>query len=391
MSRRVVIVGGGAIGSAIAYWLTRESRADLEVVVVERDPAYRRASSALSASSIRQQFSTAVNIDIGSFGIRFLRALPDYLAVEGEVPELGLDEGGYLFLASTGGEPVLRQNHALQRARGADVALLEPAELAARFPWLSTGDVALASLGLSGEGWFDGYGLLRAFRRRAAAQGARFLADEVVGVRRQGARVVAVELGQGDELACDLLVNAAGPWSARVAAMMEASLPVRARRRCVFVLDCPEPLPGCPLMIDPSGFWLRPEGRQFICGAPPLAGQDHDDLPLDEIDHTLFEETIWPTLAHRVPAFERLKVTGSWAGYYEYNTVDQNGLVGQQPGLSNVLVATGFSGHGIQQAPAVGRGIAELVLDGSYRSLDLCDLDPARLEQGRPLLERNVI
>lgn len=391
MARRVVIVGGGAIGSAVAYWLTRAGAGGPEVVVVERDPTYRQASSALSASSIRQQFSTSVNIAIGRFGIAFLRELHEHLAVDGEVPELGLHEGGYLYLASAEGAAVLCQNHALQRAQGADVALLGPQELVARFPWLSAEGVALASLGLSGEGWFDGYGLLRAFRRRAVAQGARFLADEVVAVRRRGAEVAAVELAQGGGLACDVLVNAAGPWSARLAAMMGASLPVEARRRCVFVLDCPEELPGCPLIIDPSGFWLRPEGRQFICGAPPRPGEDLDGLPLDEVDHTLFEEVIWPALAHRVPAFERLKVTGSWAGYYEYNTVDQNGLVGPQPGLANVLVATGFSGHGIQQAPAVGRGIAELVLEGSYRSLDLSDLAPSRIGQGRPLPERNVI
>lgn len=390
MARRVVIVGGGAIGSSIAFWLSRAARPP-EVVVIERDPAYRRASSALSASSIRQQFSTTVNIAIGLYGIAFLRSLPEHLAVDGELPDVGLREGGYLFLASAEGEEVLRANHDLQRAHGADVTLLDTGELKARFPWIGTAGVALASLGLSGEGWFDGYGLLQAFRRKAAAQGARFLAEEVVGVRHGGGRVEAVRLGSGGELSCDMLVNAAGPWSARVAAMMDTDLPVRARRRCVFVLDCPEPLPSCPLVVDPSGFWLRPEGRQFLCGAPPPADRDADDLPLEEIDHALFEETIWPALAHRVPALERLRITGSWAGYYEHNTVDQNGLLGPQPGFANVLLATGFSGHGIQQAPAVGRGIAELVLEGGYRSLDLSDLDPARLAAGRPLLERNVI
>ena len=192
------------------------------------------------------------------------------------------------------------------------------------------------------------------------------------------------------QLACDAVVNAAGPWAARVATMAGIDLPVRARARSVFVLDCPEPLPGCPLLIDPSGFWLRPEGRHVITGAPPRPGDDHDDLPL-EPDHGLFEEVIWPALAERVPALERLRVVGSWAGYYEMNIFDQNGIVGPHPTLANFYFANGFSGHGIQQAPAVGRGLAELIAHGDYRTLDLSALGFARIGEDRPLVERNVI
>jgi glycine/D-amino acid oxidase-like deaminating enzyme len=156
------------------------------------------------------------------------------------------------------------------------------------------------------------------------------------------------------------------------------------------VLDCPEKLPGCPLVIDTSGAWLRPEGRLFITGRSPPAERDPGGAPL-EVDHGQFEEEIWPALAHRVPALERLKVTGSWAGYYEYNTIDQNGLVGRHPHLANAWFANGFSGHGIQQSPAVGRGIAELIRHGRYVTLDLGALGLERLTEGRPLPERNVI
>ena len=388
--QRVVIIGGGAIGSAAAYWLTADPGFVGEVIVVERDPTYREASSALSASSIRQQFSTAVNIEIGKFGIGFLRDVGRTLAIEDEHPDIGLTEPGYLFLATAAGVHTLHDNHRLQCLHGADVTLLDPDELRRRYPWLNVDDVAGASLGLTGEGWFDGYALLRAFRAKAIAQGARYRKAEAVGMTTAGGRVTSVRLGDGPELACDAVVNAAGPWAARVATMAGIDLPVRARARSVFVLDCPEPLPGCPLLIDPSGFWLRPEGRHVITGAPPRPGDDHDDLPL-EPDHGLFEEVIWPALAERVPALERLRVVGSWAGYYEMNIFDQNGIVGPHPTLANFYFANGFSGHGIQQAPAVGRGLAELIAHGDYRTLDLSALGFARIGEDRPLVERNVI
>ncbi len=385
---RVVIIGGGAIGSSIAWWLTREP--GIEVTVVERDPTYARASSALSASSVRQQFSTPVNIEIGRFGIGFLRQIGRHLAVDGEAPDIGLVEPGYLFLASEAGLGILEDNHRIQRQHGADVALLTPAELADRFPWLSTEGVAAGSFGLSGEGWFDGYGLMRAFRHAAIAGGARYVAAEAVSARKAGNRVTGIGLDDGSHIEADLFVNAAGPWAGRVAAMFGIALPVVPRARSVFVLDCPDPLPGCPLVIDSSGVWLRPEGRYFITGMSPPPERDPDDAPL-EVDHGLFDDIVWPTLAARVPALERLRVINSWAGYYEYNTLDQNGLVGPYPGLDNVVFANGFSGHGIQQSPAVGRGVAELIVHGGYRTLDLSPLATSRLVEGRRVVERNVV
>jgi glycine/D-amino acid oxidase-like deaminating enzyme len=387
---RVVVVGGGVMGCAVAASLRRADPAR-EVVVVERDPTYRQASSALSASSIRRQFSQPVNMAIGAYGYAFLQDAARHLAVDGEMPDIGLRDGGYLFLAPEAAVPVMRAVHRLQRAHGVEVALLEPDALAARFPWLSTDGIALGSLGLAGEGWFDGYGLLQAFRKRAIADGARFVQGEAVGFDRSGERVLAVRLADGATLACAELVVAAGPWSGRIGAMLEIDIPVRGKRRSVFVLDTPDPLQPCPLLIDPSGFWLRPDGRYYLAGMSPLAGgEDPDDLPL-EVDHESFEAKLWPALAERIPSLERLKVTGSWAGYYEMNTVDHNGLVGRWPGIGNLWVATGFSGHGIQQAPAVGRGMAELMVHGAYRSLDLADLSPQRLAEGRPLVEQAVI
>jgi FAD-dependent oxidoreductase domain-containing protein 1 len=390
MAERVAIVGGGVIGSAVAYFALADPAFAGEVVVIERDPTYARASSALSASSIRQQFSTPVNIAIGRYGIEFLRRAGEHLEVDGGRPEIGLVESGYLFLATARGLGTLEASHAVQRAHGADVALLDPDALGLRFPWLATGGVAGASLGRSGEGWFDGYSLLQAFRRKARALGARYVATQATGFAIQGSRVAAVRLADGSEIACDAAVNAAGPWARAVAAWAGVDLPVHARRRCVFAFTCPTPIERGPLVIDTSGVWFRPEGRGFICGVAPDERDDADDLALD-VDHALFESRIWPALAARVPAFEAVRVHSSWAGYYEYNTFDQNGIVGSHPQLANLVLANGFSGHGIQQAPAVGRGVAELIVHGGYRTLDLGALGFERIAAGQPLRELAVI
>jgi glycine/D-amino acid oxidase-like deaminating enzyme len=384
----VLVVGGGVIGAAAAFFLA--ARHGVRAIVLERDPSYRRASSALSASSIRQQFSCEINIRLSQQSLAFYRRIGDELQVGGERPDIGLAERGYLFLATAAGLDVLRANHAVQRACGAPVRLLDPAALQARLPWLAVDGIAGASLGEAGEGWFDGYGVLQAFRRKAIALGAVFEPADVERIDCAGDRVGAAVAADGRRFEADALLLAAGAWSAPLAAQLGFELPVRARKRDVFVLASPAALPSCPLVIDPGGVWFRPEGRGFIAGCPPR-GEDLDDAPLEAIDHGLFDEVIWPALARRVPAFEALRASGAWAGYYEYNTFDQNGIVGQLPGWANAFVACGFSGHGIQQAPAVGRALAELIVLGRYDALDLSPLSPRRLAEKRPLRERNVI
>jgi FAD-dependent oxidoreductase domain-containing protein 1 len=389
----IVIIGGGVIGSAIAYELTRQ-QPGCDVVVVERDPGYARASSALSASSIRQQFSSDINVQISAYGIGFLRNVGTLLACNGDVPGICLHEGGYLYLATAAGEATLRDNHAVQKRHGADVALLDPAELAARFPWLALQDVVLGSLGLSGEGWFDGYLLLTALRKKAQSQGVRYLADEAVGFDMSAGdgvqHVTAVQLKSGTTLPCSHAVNAGGPWAAAIAAWAGIALPVVGKRRTVFHLSSPAQLPHCPLLIDTSGIWLRPEGQGFIAGFAQPADQDEDFAPLEPEYHA-FEEHVWPLLAERIPGFEALRMQGAWAGYYEMNTFDHNAIVGLSPACDNLVFANGFSGHGLQQCPAVGRGVAELLLTGGYRSLDLSPLSIERIARNEPLLEKNVI
>ena len=142
-------------------------------------------------------------------------------------------------------------------------------------------------------------------------------------------------------------------------------------------------------MIDPSGVYFRHEGQYFISGGP-AAAHARDGLDLSP-DFEQFDELIWPTLAHRVPAFESIKMIRAWAGHYEMNLFDHNALIGRWPGFDNYLIAAGFSGHGMQHAPAAGRGIAELMLRNSYHSLDLSPLSPERLLAGLPISEGIII
>jgi sarcosine oxidase len=376
----VVIVGGGVMGSSIAYHLRSNANFTGSVAVIERDATYARASSALSASSIRQQFSTPLNIHLSRYGIDFLRQAGKLLDVD-----LGLKEPGYLFLASEVGEATLRANHAIQRKQGCAVELLDPATLRRRFAWMSTEGVVLASHGTANEGWFDGPALMQAFRRKARELGAQYIADEVVGLAPN-----AVTLRSGSRLDAGTIVLAAGPWSGEVAALAGIALPVEPRRRSVFVFDVREPPGPTPLTIDPSGTWFRPEGRFYIGGTTPAEGNDPPGAPL-EVQHQEWDDLVWPTLANRVPAFEAAKVMNAWAGYYEYNTFDQNGIVGRHPKIDSLIFATGFSGHGIQQSPAVGRAVAELIVHGGYRTLDLSPFGYERISAGLPIRELNVV
>ena len=387
MRKQVVVIGGGVMGSALAYWLTR-LEPSISVTVVERDPSYQHASSALSAASIRQQFSTPVNIRVSQASIAFLRNAAVELAVDDEAPDIMLREAGYLYLATPDGAEGLRRAHAVQMACGADIALMDPAELQNRFGWLNTSDLSLGSLGLSGEGWFDGYALLTAFARKAREQGARYVNAEVCRFAVDGTRVTEVIAADGSRMACTHVVNAAGPWARRIAAMAGVDLPVFARRRTVYVISCPAVMNPFPLLIDPTGFWIRPEGRKFIAGFSPA--DDLDDQPL-EPDYDSFEGHLWPALAHRIPAFEEAKLERAWAGYFEMNTVDHNAILGPAPSLENFLFMNGFSGHGMQQAPVIGRALAELILLGRFDTLDLSDLLFARIAENRPLREANVI
>ncbi|KAK2881952.1 FAD-dependent oxidoreductase domain-containing protein 1 isoform X1 [Channa argus] len=421
----IVIVGGGVMGWSIAYWLKQKERIQrgLKVVVVERDLTYSQASTVLSAGGIRQQFSLPENICLSLASAEFMRNINEHLGVLNEDPvDLQFNHSGYLFLASQDVAHIMEENYNTQRQAGAKVLLLSPAQLKEKFPWINTDGVVLASYGLENEGWFDPWTLLNAFRRKAISMGVIQCCGEVTdfdytinvmktvdGSRMDFRRIKSVKVQMPNSLEyqaveCAIVVNAAGAFSGKLAQMLGIGcgpkdtiagipLPVEPRKRYVYVVHCPDgPGLDCPFLIDYSGVYFRREGLggNYITGASPEEAEEPDISNL-EVDNQFFEDKVWPSLAYRVPAFEKLKVTSSWAGFYDYNTFDQNGIIGIHPLTNNMYFATGFSGHGLQHSPAVGRAVAELILDGNFKTLDLSGLGFRRILAQEPMLERNIV
>lgn len=388
----VLIVGGGVIGCSVAYFLTAAPKGNgLRIRVVERDPTYSQSSTALSVGGIRQQFSTPENIQLSLFSEEFIRNAPRILAVEGEAPDLGYQPRGYLFLASEKGIPIMKRNHLRQTQLGAQIQLLDPEDLGNRFPWMDLSGLAGGSLGVQGEGWLDPFSLLQALKKKAAAQGVSFTPGEVGGFSTEGGRVRTVHLTDGEAVTAGYVVNAAGPRAADLAASAGIpDLPVRPKKRFVYRVQAQDQLPECPLVIDPSGVYFRPEGDGFLCGVSPSEENDPDTLDL-EMEYSLFYDQVWPALASRVPGFDRLRLGSSWAGHYAFNVVDQNAILGPHPRLENFVFANGFSGHGLQHAPGIGRALSELLLFGEYRTLDLNRLGFHRFANNMPLREENVV
>jgi len=384
----VIIIGGGLTGCATAYFLAA-GKFDGSVLVVERDPTYANAPSARSAGGIRQQFSTPENIRIGLFGAEFVKNIGQYLSVDGEAPVVDFKERGYLILASPDTLALMQDNHALQRQLGADIAYQTNDDLTVRFPWLVTQGLAGGFLGLSNEGWLDPYSLLQAFRRKAISLGVTVITDEVNQLRSRKNRVSELVLRSGRSLTLGVVLNAAGARDATgLAAQLGIQLPVEPRKRCAFVFECREEIGDTPQVILPNGVAFRYEGQRYLATVAPPPERDPPTTDFD-IDYGLFDEIIWPALAERVPAFEAIKVTNAHSCHYDFNTLDENVILGHVPEVENFLVATGFSGHGLMQSPAVGRALSELIQFGEYRTLNLTRLGYERVLAGNPLLETN--
>ncbi|TGS09919.1 FAD-binding oxidoreductase [Mesorhizobium sp. M2E.F.Ca.ET.209.01.1.1] len=384
----IVIIGGAIVGSSVAYYL-REEGFTGSIALIERDPQFSHAATTLSCASIRQQFSIPENIRLSQFTLKLFRRLKETFGADADI---GFREGGYLILAGEAGLPILKANHEVQVAEGADILLEDAGQLTQRFSWLSTEDIAAGAYGRSGEGWFDAHAMLMLFRKALRDRKIDFITASVTGIARDGSRVTGVSLDNGETLEAGIIVNAAGPNAGKVAAFAGLELPVEPRKRNVFVFEARDKFTDMPLLVDPSGIYVRPEGSVYITGgADPEEGDVAPDPTDFEVNWPLFEEVIWPVLATRIPAFEAIKPTRAWVGHYDYNTLDQNGVIGPHPEVTNFLFANGFSGHGLQQAPAVGKSIAELVMHGGYRTIDCTAFGYERVAEGRAFRELNVI
>ncbi|WID95186.1 FAD-binding oxidoreductase [Bosea vestrisii] len=382
----IVIIGGAIVGSCVAYFLRRTGFLG-PLTVVERDPTYQFSSTALSAASIRTQFGTPVNVHMSLFGADFFRNIKKHF---GAAADIGFIERGYLILGSHETVDERRAGVEMQNSEGAEITALEPDAAKARFPWLNVEGLGIATTAERNEGWFDAWSLLSLVRGAARDLGVTYVHAGVDHILVRGDRAVGVKLQTGTVLPLDWCINAAGANSANVLAGLGIGLPVSPRKRTVFSIRAPLDRTGFPMLFDTTGAWIRPEGEGFICGIAPEFAEDPEASGDFEPHHHLLEERIWPALAHRVPALEQLRVERSWAGHYEVNALDHNGIIGPHQEINNLIFATGFSGHGVMHAPATGRGIAELIVHGEYRSIDLSPLGFDRIASGTPLHETVV-
>jgi FAD-dependent oxidoreductase domain-containing protein 1 len=385
-STDVLIVGGGAIGAAVAYFL-RLRDPSVAVTVIERDPTYERASTPRASGGVRRLFSLPENIALSQFSLDFFEQFPATMAVDGVPAEIGFHKNGYLFIVPPEHVEQLRRNHETQRELGCDVLWLEPEELQHRFPSMRTGDLGAAVLSPD-DGWLDPYAVLMGFRKKALALGATFLADEVVGLDRSGSAVTAARLASGLVLRAGQVVNAAGAWAKNVCAMVDVKVPIEPLRRYEHYFECQEPIEPLPYLKDTQRLAFRPEGRGYSGGVPTLAEPRGVNFG---VDRNYFEDAVWPALAHRFPQFERTKCLNTLPGLYDQNNLDGNVVLGPVAGLENFHLLAGFSGHGLMHAPGCGRAMAELLLTGGFETIDLARFGWQRIADGTPVREQGII
>ena len=390
----VVIVGGAMYGSSVAWFLADNPDFDGSILVVERDPTYSACSTTHTNSCMRQQFSREINVRISQFAADFVKNLRHYLGDDSRVPNLPIQNYGYLYLADneTFAE-VLRESQQVQNSCGAGTRILSADEIRRDYPFYNLDDIVAGSLNLVDEGYFDGGTLFDWWRRSAREKGVEYLANEVVSMQMNanGTRVESVTLKSGEKLGCGTVVNASGPRAVLTSRMAGIEIPVEPRKRYTFIFDAEQPLDrDLPLTIDPSGVHIRTDGLYYLAGCPPDddPAVDYDDY---EPDHSIWQEKVWPIVASRIPQFEAIKLTNSWVGHYAFNIFDQNAILGPHTEVENFVFVNGFSGHGLQQSPAMGRGTAEMICYGEYRSLDLTPFNFARIERNEPFNEKAII
>ena len=388
----VVIIGGAVMGSAVAWFLSANGDFDGSVLVTERDPSYEFTSTARTNSCMRQQYSNELNIRISRFSADYVRNFRQRMGDDPEVPHLATHHYGYMYLAADERfAATLRASQQLQSSLGAATVIMTPAEIAAEYPFYNVDDIVCGSHNTVDEGWFDSATMFDWWRRKARLAGVEYLTGEVVAIERSRERVTAVTLASGETVACGTLVNASGPRAAVTARMAGLELPVEPRKRFTVVFDAAEPLPrALPLTIDPTGVHVRSDGGAYVAGSTP---EIDPAVPFDDfkMGPDVWEEQIWPVLAHRIPAFERAKVRSQWAGHYAHNSFDHNAVIGTHTEVGNFIFINGFSGHGMQQSPAMGRGASELIAYGEYRTLDLSPLGYDRIARGEPFPETAII
>jgi glycine/D-amino acid oxidase-like deaminating enzyme len=387
MRTDVVVIGGGAIGAAVAYFI-RLLDPGTDVIVVERDPSYGLASTPRASGGVRRLFSLAENIELSKYSIAFFEDFAETMAVDGVPADIGLKKNGYLFIVPPPQRDVLKSNFDTQQTLGCNVEWLEPDEIKGRFPSMNVDDLGAAVLSPD-DGWLDPHSVLLGFRNKARSIGAEFMADEVTALVRHGASVTAALLGSGERIEATHFVNAAGAWAKDLCAMVDVQVPIEPLRRFEHFFLSQDPIEPLPYIKDMQRLAFRPEGRGYTGGVPTLEeprGYNFD------VDYTYFANVVWPALAHRFPQFERTRCTSTLPGLYDQNDFDGNVIIGPGAGgLGNFHLLSGFSGHGLMHAPGCGRAMAELLLTGGYQTIDLTRFGYQRILDGTPLRETGII
>jgi sarcosine oxidase subunit beta len=380
----VVIIGGGIVGSSIAYHLTEQGCSN--VLVVERESHQGKGSTGKSMGGVRAQFSTPVNIQMSLYSIPFYSTFDERLG-----HPAGYRAQGYLFLATTDAHlRYLATNMEQQRALGVTtVEKLSANEIARRYPQLRTDDV-LGGNFCSTDGFVDPYSAMTGFMTRASEQGAKlWRGTEVTGIVRDQNGITAVNTSR-ETISTRSVVNAAGAWAACIAKMVNLELPVEPLRRMLVPTEPFNEYPhSAPMTIDMSnGFHFRPESLGFL-----MAWNDPEETPGYKMDFDPnFVEKILERAASRVPCFERVAVNPkrAWAGLYEM-TPDHHPILGPVPEVPGFYCANGFSGHGVMHAPATGKILSDLVLRGKTDLIDASLLNLQRFAEGREIHETAVL
>jgi len=386
MKTDVAIIGGGAIGASVAYYL-KTMNPGLSVTVIERDPTYAQASTPRASGGVRRLFSLPENIALSNYSIPFFETFAETMAVGDQKAEIGFKKGGYIFIVPPSSIDMLKANYDTELSMGCNVVWLTPDEIKHKFPSMYVGDLG-AAVHSPDDGWLDPYAVLMGFRKKAQSLGAVFVAEDVTAMERQGARVTAA-VTSTQRIEADTFVNAAGAWAKEICAMLGFKVPIEPLRRFEHYFECEETIEPLPYLKDPERLAFRPEGNGYSGGVPTLAEPRGYNM---EADHDYFENVVWPALAHRFPQFERTKCKSTLPGLYDQNDLDGNVIIGPgADGLGNFHMLAGFSGHGLMHAPGCGLAMAELILKGRYETLDLTRFGWKRVADGAPLPERGII
>ncbi len=390
----VVIVGGAMFGSSVAWFLSNNADFNGSILVVEKDPSYEFTSTAHTNSCMRQQFSREINVRVSQFAADFVKNFKSYMGDDPRVPDIPFQSYGYMYLADNESfANTLKASQVVQAECGAGTKIMTPRQIADVYPFYNLEDIVAGSHNLIDEGYFDGNTIFDWWKRSAQEKGVEYLTNEVVAMTKNqyGTKVQSVTLNTGETVSCGHLVNASGPRAVLTSRMAGIEIPVEPRKRYTYIFSAERPLDvDLPLTIDPKGVHMRTDGTYYLAGSPPDddPAVDYDDFSQD---HTLWQDKVWPIIANRIPQFEAIKLINSWAGHYAFNTLDQNAILGPHTRVENFLFVNGFSGHGFQQSPAMGRGTAELIIYGEYRSLDLRPFNYERIELNQPFVEKAVI